>query len=157
LHAYGQFDWSLRNDGRVMLMERTNARHLEALEQAVDFTSVDVSFISLKHIFPAVARISEAHAEVVTLIKPQFEAGKGQVGKKGVVRDPKVHTEVIENVISYAEANGFRLKNLSFSPIKGPSGNIEYLAYFCTSTEADISAVSSGVINDVVENAFVSL
>ncbi|MGI6154276.1 MAG: TlyA family RNA methyltransferase, partial [Christensenellaceae bacterium] len=104
--GYGQFDWSLRNDGRVMLMERTNARHLEALEQAVDFTSVDVSFISLKHIFPAVARISEAHAEVVTLIKPQFEAGKGQVGKKGVVRDPKVHTEVIENVISYAEANG---------------------------------------------------
>lgn len=126
--GYGQLDWKLRNDPRVTVMERTNARYLETLGEPVDFASVDVSFISLKLIFPALMAIGAK--SVVTLIKPQFEAGKEKVGKKGVVRDPAVHQEVIEAVIAYAQESGFAIQNLDYSPIKGPNGNIEYIAFY---------------------------
>ncbi|MEA5002907.1 MAG: TlyA family RNA methyltransferase [Christensenella sp.] len=128
--GYGEFDWALRNDVRVKLMERTNARYLEAQEKPVDFVSIDVSFISLGLIFPAVLRVGAAALQVVALIKPQFEAGKEYVGKKGVVRDASVHENVICNVIKKAAQNGLMIRNLTYSPIKGPNGNIEYLALF---------------------------
>lgn len=130
--GYGQFDWRLRNDGRVKLMERTNARYLEMQDRPVDFVSGDVSFISLKLIFPAVARVIGKNARVVTLIKPQFEAGREHVGKKGVVRDAMVHREVILRTIENALSSGFFLDGLTYSPVKGPNGNIEYLALFST-------------------------
>lgn len=131
--GYGQFDWTLRNDKRVKLMERTNARYLEMQERPIDFVSVDVSFISLNLIFPAMQRIiSKDKAEAVTLIKPQFEAGREHVGKKGVVRDAAVHEDVIAKTVSSARKYGFFLHGLTYSPIKGPNGNIEYLAYFKT-------------------------
>lgn len=130
--GYGQFDWGLRNDKRVKLMERTNARYLEKQEYPIDFVSVDVSFISLRLIFPAIMRIISREAQTVTLIKPQFEAGREHVGKKGVVRDAQVHAGVIQQTIEYALSCGLFLQNLTFSPIKGPNGNIEYLALFST-------------------------
>ncbi|WP_066648175.1 TlyA family RNA methyltransferase [Christensenella timonensis] len=128
--GYGQFDWALRNDGRVKLMERTNARYLEAQDRPVDFASIDVSFISLGLIFPAVIRVGAPDMQAVALIKPQFEAGKEHVGKKGVVRDAAVHEDVICSVIGKAAENGLAIRNLTYSPIKGPNGNIEYLALF---------------------------
>ncbi len=127
--GYGQFDWSLRNDVRVNVMERTNARYLEPLERGVTFVSVDVSFISLALIFPAIMRISREDAEAVTLIKPQFEAGKEKVGKKGVVRDAATHMEVVEHVCVAAQKNGLVPIGIDYSPVKGPNGNIEYLAH----------------------------
>ncbi len=128
--GYGQLDWKLRNDDRVVVMERTNARYLteETFEEHVSLCSVDVSFISLKLIFPAIA--ASGIDEAVTLIKPQFEAGKDKVGKKGVVRDKDTHVEVIKNVFEYAKDNGYYPKGLSYSPIKGPEGNIEYIALY---------------------------
>ncbi len=144
--GYGQFDWGLRNDGRVKLMERTNARYLEMQEKSVDFITVDVSFISLKLIFPAMLRVAGDHMEAVTLIKPQFEAGREHVGKKGVVRDAAVHEDVIIKTIEHAQENRLFLHGLTYSPIKGPNGNIEYLAYFKTEpaeNEMHISAIVS--------------
>ncbi len=128
--GHGQLDWNLRNDPRVTVMERTNARYLteDSLPEKAEFASADVSFISLRHIFPAFSNIGAD--EVCVLIKPQFEAGREKVGKKGVVRDSAVHEEVIENVIGYAEENGYGIKKLDYSPIKGPNGNIEYIALF---------------------------
>ena len=128
--GYGQFDWRLRNDKRIKLMERTNARYLEKQDRPVDFVSVDVSFISLKLIFPAIMRIIGENARIVTLIKPQFEAGREFVGKKGVVRDAKVHEAVIRQTVENALSCGFLLHGLTYSPVKGPNGNIEYLALF---------------------------
>ena len=130
--GYGQLDWKLRNDKRVVVMERTNARYLDenSYNDKIDFASVDVSFISLKLIFPAIK--ASKISEVVALIKPQFEAGKENVGKNGVVRDPKVRENVINSVIKYAEDNGYYIDLLDFSPIKGPSGNIEFIAHFTT-------------------------
>lgn len=127
--GYGQFAWKLRTDERVVCMEKTNIRYVTPpdIGEAVDFASVDVSFISLtKVLLPAKALLKE-EGEIVCLIKPQFEAGREKVGKKGVVKDPAVHEEVIRNVLSFAEENGFFVNGLSFSPIKGPEGNIEYL------------------------------
>lgn len=141
--GYGQLDWSLRNDSRVTVMERTNARYLENLGQPVDFASVDVSFISLRLIFPALRAIGAG--EAVTLIKPQFEAGREKVGKKGVVRDAAVHREVIQSVIGYAAANGYSLQGLDYSPVKGPNGNIEYIALFRLGGEA-VSGDIAGVV-----------
>lgn len=128
--GYGQLDWSLRSDERVVVMERTNARYLAAedMQPNPEFASVDVSFISLKLIFPALKAIGVK--EVVTLIKPQFEAGRENVGKNGVVRDPEVHRQVIEQAFGYARENGFEPQAVDFSPIKGPSGNIEFIAYY---------------------------
>ena len=129
--GYGQLAWKLRCDERVKNMERTNIRHVtpEMLEEPVEFFSVDVSFISLKHIFPAAAAVTTADAQGVCLVKPQFEAGKEKVGKKGVVREAQTHREVLHQAISYALENGFSVLGLDHSPIKGPEGNIEFLMY----------------------------
>lgn len=129
--GYGQFAWKLRQDPRVVCMEKTNIRYVtpEDIEDALDFASVDVSFISLTKVLgPARALLAE-HGQMVCLIKPQFEAGREKVGKKGVVRDRKVHEEVIQKVVDFALENGFSIHNLEYSPIKGPEGNIEYLVY----------------------------
>ena len=129
--GYGQLDWKLRSDERVVCMERTNARYLdhEQIPDELDFASIDVSFISLKLILPAVHRVLKAGGHVACLIKPQFEAGREKVGKKGVVRDPSVHLEVLENFLTHAKDSGFTVLDITFSPIRGPEGNIEYLGY----------------------------
>lgn len=129
--GYGQLAWKLRCDERVKNMERTNIRHVtpEMLEEPVEFFSVDVSFISLKHIFPVASAVTVPKAQGVCLVKPQFEAGKEKVGKKGVVREAQTHREVLEQAICYAVENGFSVLGLDHSPIKGPEGNIEFLMY----------------------------
>lgn len=129
--GYGQLAWKLRSDERVVNLERTNFRYVtrEQVPDEIDFSSVDVSFISLKLILPVLCTLLKDDGEAVCLVKPQFEAGREKIGKKGVVRDKAVHLEVINNCISYAEENGFSVKGLDFSPVKGPEGNIEYLLY----------------------------
>ena len=129
--GYGQLAWSLRTDARVVNMERTNIRNVtpDQLQDAIEFFSVDVSFISLKHIFPVADAICTPSAVGVCLIKPQFEAGRDKVGKKGVVREPSTHAEVLHMAQGYAMANHFTPAGLDFSPIKGPEGNIEFLMY----------------------------
>ena len=128
--GHGQLDWKLRNDPRVVCMEKTNIRYVkpEDIGEKARLVSIDVSFISLQLVLPVVKTLIAEDCQVVCLIKPQFEAGREQVGKKGVVRDKAVHVEVIEKTITAAYALGFMLKELTFSPIKGPEGNIEYLA-----------------------------
>ncbi|MDD6665879.1 MAG: TlyA family RNA methyltransferase [Eubacterium coprostanoligenes] len=139
--GYGQLAWKLRTDERVVNLERTNFRYAtrEQIPDEVDFASVDVSFISLKHILPNLNTLLASDGQAVCLIKPQFEAGKEKVGKKGVVRDLNVHLEVVENVIKLALENGFSVMGLQFSPIKGPEGNIEYLIYLNKSQEPVVS------------------
>ena len=131
--GYGQLDWKLREDPRVVCMEKTNFRYVTPAdldpEAMPDFASVDVSFISLSRILPPAAAILPGGGEMVCLIKPQFEAGREKVGKKGVVRDPKVHEEVIETCLVIARKTGFSVEGLTWSPIRGPEGNIEYLMY----------------------------
>ena len=129
--GHGQLDWKLRNDERVVCMEKTNIRYVvpEDLGEAADFSSIDVSFISLTKVLLPVYHLLKEDGEVVCLIKPQFEAGREKVGKKGVVRDPEVHKEVIEKVISYGQSIGYAALHLEYSPIKGPEGNIEYLLH----------------------------
>lgn len=129
--GHGQLDWKLRNDERVVCMEKTNIRYVtpEDIEEKPDFVSIDVSFISLTKVLLPVRELMTENGELVCLIKPQFEAGRDKVGKKGVVRDRKVHREVIELVMEYAASIGFRLLHLDYSPIKGPEGNIEYLLH----------------------------
>lgn len=129
--GYGQLAWSIRNDPRVVCLERTNARYLttEQIPEPLDFASIDVSFISLGLILPALRPLLKDAGEVVALVKPQFEAGREKVGKKGVVRDPAVHLEVLEQFLGHAAQAGFSVKGIDFSPIRGPEGNIEYLGY----------------------------
>lgn len=129
--GHGQLDWKLRNDPRVVCMEKTNVRYLkpEDIGEEVDFVSIDVSFISLSKIFPAVREVMKEGAGMVALIKPQFEAGREKVGKKGVVREKATHLEVIREVTASAKTLGFRILGLDYSPIRGPEGNIEYLLY----------------------------
>lgn len=129
--GHGQLDWKLRNDERVVCMEKTNIRYVvpEDLQEPADFSSIDVSFISLTKVLLPVYHLLKDDGEVVCLIKPQFEAGREKVGKKGVVRDPAVHEEVIDKVIAYAKIIGYAVRHLEFSPIKGPEGNIEYLLH----------------------------
>jgi len=129
--GYGQLDWKLRNDERVVNMEKVNIRYLDfdTVDKDVDFISIDVSFISLRLVFPVAAKLLGPDGSLVCLVKPQFEAGREQVGKKGIVRDPAVHKEVIENVIRYGEDNGLYSHGLTFSPVTGTKGNIEYLLY----------------------------
>ena len=129
--GYGQLDWRLRSDARVVCMERTNARYLthEQIPDELDFASVDVSFISLKLILPALAGLLKPDGHAVCLVKPQFEAGREKVGKKGVVRDPAVHLEVLEHFLEHAKESHFTVLGLTYSPIRGPEGNIEYLGY----------------------------
>ena len=129
--GYGQLAWKLRSDPRVVCLERTNARYLtgEQIPDPLDFASVDVSFISLNLILPALRGVMKPSAQAVCLIKPQFEAGREKVGKKGVVRDRGVHLEVLEHFLDHAKAAGFGVLGLTFSPIRGPEGNIEYLGW----------------------------
>ena len=131
--GYGQLAWSLRSDPRVICLERTNARYLtrEQIPESLDFASIDVSFISLKLILPTLRTLMKETGQVAALIKPQFEAGREKVGKKGVVRDPAVHLEVLEQFLEHAKEGGFTVKGIDFSPIRGPEGNIEYLGYLC--------------------------
>ena len=129
--GYGQLAWKLRSDPRVVCLERTNARYLtkEQIPEPLDFASIDVSFISLKLILPALRPLMAENGQVVALVKPQFEAGREKVGKKGVVRDSAVHQEVLEHFLVHADEADFSVKGLTFSPIRGPEGNIEYLGY----------------------------
>ena len=135
--GYGQLDWKLRSDSRVVVLERTNVRHLtpdalgvgDAIPSVPQLATMDLSFISLRLVLPAVYRLLTPDGEVICLVKPQFEAGREQVGKKGVVRDPAVHRQVLERFLEDAAAAGFGVQGLDYSPIKGPEGNREYLAY----------------------------
>ncbi|KMT21355.1 TlyA family RNA methyltransferase [Clostridium cylindrosporum] len=129
--GYGQMAWVLRTDERVRCMERTNIRYVtpEHLDEELDFASIDVSFISLRLVLPVLKTLLSENGEIVALIKPQFEAGREKVGKKGVVRDPAVHEEVILKIMNFAVSIGYKIKGLQFSPVKGPEGNIEYLLY----------------------------
>ena len=147
--GYGQLDWSLRNDPRVVCMEKTNIRYVkpEDIPDRIRFASVDVSFISLTKVLPPAKELMTEDGEIVCLIKPQFEAGREKVGKKGVVRDPAVHEEVIRNVIRFAAGTGFVMKHLTWSPIKGPEGNIEYLLHMALQGEAaDLEAVCTDTV-----------
>ena len=130
--GYGQLAWSIRNDPRVVVMERTNIRNVteEQVPDEPDLAAIDVSFISLKLVFPVLRRIMAPTAEICCLIKPQFEAGREKVGKKGVVKEAATHAEVLENVIAYAGESGFSVRGLTFSPVRGPEGNIEFLGHF---------------------------
>jgi 23S rRNA (cytidine1920-2'-O)/16S rRNA (cytidine1409-2'-O)-methyltransferase len=146
--GYGQLAWSLRTDERVVCMEKTNFRYLTPgdIADRPDFASVDVSFISLSKILPAAADILSDEAQMVCLIKPQFEAGRELVGKKGVVRDRAVHADVIKACLGYARDNGFHIMGLTYSPVKGPEGNIEYLMHIGktgTDAEYDTDAIVS--------------
>ena len=140
--GYGQLAWKLRCDERVVNLERTNFRYVtdEQIKDKIQFSSVDVSFISLKHILPNLNKLLSDNGQAVCLIKPQFEAGKDKVGKKGVVREKSVHLEVVNHVIAIAIENGFSVCGLQFSPIKGPEGNIEYLIYLCKNENPIIAA-----------------
>ena len=155
--GYGQFAWKLRTDERVVCMEKTNIRYVtpEDIADVLDFASVDVSFISLTKVLVPARELLRENGEMVCLIKPQFEAGKEKVGKKGVVRDKAVHEEVIEKVIGFARAEGFLVLNLEYSPIKGPEGNIEYLVHLQKGTEGKKEEVVD--VKSVVEAAHASL
>mgnify|MGYP003239165776 FL=1 len=152
--GYGQFAWKLRTDERVVCMERTNIRYVtpEDIGVPLDFASIDVSFISLRTIMPAVKALLGDKGEVVALIKPQFEAGRDKVGKKGVVRDKEVHLEVIDRIINFLIENELNVLGLSYSPIKGPEGNREYLVYFTKDKEREGSFELSQ-IEDIVNES----
>lgn len=136
--GHGQLDWKLRQDKRVVCMEKTNIRYVtkEDIGERIAFASIDVSFISLEKVLGPVRKLMGEDGQAVCLIKPQFEAGRSQVGKKGVVRDPAIHREVIRNVLSYAAASGFAPRGLDYSPVKGPEGNIEYLLHLWASNQS---------------------
>ena len=152
--GYGQFAWKLRTDERVVCMERTNIRYVtpEDIGEKLDFASIDVSFISLRTIMPAVKELLKDNGSVVALIKPQFEAGKDKVGKKGVVRDKAVHKEVVTNIVNFLIDNEFTVLGLSFSPIKGPEGNREYLVYFTKDKERETD-FKFDVIDQIIEDS----
>ena len=156
--GYGQFAWKLRNDPRVVCMEKTNIRYVtpEDIDDVLDFASVDVSFISLTKVLPAAYALLKDGGQMVCLIKPQFEAGREKVGKKGVVREKSTHHEVIEKVTEFAVSIGFSVLEITFSPIKGPEGNIEYLVHLkkCPEEEAKIETKE---LDQVVDEAFAAL
>lgn len=155
--GYGQFAWKLRQDARVVNMERTNIRYVtpEQIGEPIDFASIDVSFISLRLVLPVAMRLLAADGEVVALIKPQFEAGREQVGKKGVVRDSAVHYNVVKSVLDFAQEAGFHPAGLDFSPVKGPEGNIEYLAYL-KKNPADVQ-IDDTAIREVIHASHAAL
>lgn len=159
--GHGQLDWKLRNDERVVCMEKTNFRYLtpEDINDQIDFASVDVSFISLTKILIPANHLLKSEGEMVCLIKPQFEAGRDQVGKKGVVRDKKVHIQVVNKAVHFAKLVGFDVAALSFSPIRGPEGNIEYLMYIkkleeTSLDEATAEAKLKEILSAGEENGF---
>ena len=143
--GYGQLDYKLRTDERIVNLEKTNVRYLDTnlIAEKIDFISIDVSFISLNLIFPVAKEVLSDDGKIVCLVKPQFEAGRDQVGKNGIIRDKKVHSEVIENVLTYAENNGLYPLGITYSPVTGAKGNIEYLMY--------LSRVDTGAIIDIDE------
>jgi 23S rRNA (cytidine1920-2'-O)/16S rRNA (cytidine1409-2'-O)-methyltransferase len=135
--GYGQLAWRLRQDPRVVVMERVNVRYLEGLPEPVDLATVDVSFISLELVLPAVIGFLKPHGDIVALIKPQFEAGRKQVGKGGVVKDPAVHRAVLRKVLLWADGHGLAVRGLMASPLKGPAGNVEFLAHLVHQESGD--------------------
>ncbi|MCM1263364.1 MAG: TlyA family RNA methyltransferase [Butyrivibrio sp.] len=154
--GHGQLAWKLRNDERVVCMEKTNFRYMkpEDITDRLDFASIDVSFISLTKILIPARNLLKEKGKIVCLIKPQFEAGREKVGKKGVVREPEIHEEVIRKIITYADMIGFEVKQLTFSPIKGPEGNIEYLVYLKKreQIEEDILALTEAEAEKMLQN-----
>jgi 23S rRNA (cytidine1920-2'-O)/16S rRNA (cytidine1409-2'-O)-methyltransferase len=146
--GYGQIDYRLRRDARVVVIERTNARYLEQLAEPVSLVVMDASFISLRLLLPVIKKWLTPHADVIPLIKPQFEAGQQDVGKGGVVKDPRVHARVLEEVLVAAQAEGFAIKGLIKSPLKGPAGNVEFLAWLGWGGEA-----ASEPIDDLINSA----
>ena len=153
--GYGQLDWKIRSDERVVVMERTNIRYVtpEDLGEPLDLSVIDVSFIGLEIVLPTIKTLLKPTGQVLCLIKPQFEAGKENVGKKGVVRDPKIHKMVLDNFVSLVNSLGFRILGLTFSPVKGPEGNIEFLGHL---TLADVPGMVPDTA-DVVEQAHKTL
>ena len=150
--GYGQLDWKLRTDERVVNMEKCNIRYLDvdAIPDKIDFISIDVSFISLKLVLPVASKLLGDSGSLVCLIKPQFEAGREQVGKKGIVKDKKVHQEVIERVFGFAAANGFTPRGLTYSPVTGAKGNIEYLLYL---SKSEGLSYNISCIHELVDNS----
>ena len=157
--GHGQLDWKLRNDPRVVCMEKTNIRYVtpDQIEDRIAFASIDVSFISLTKVLGPVKELLTDDGEIVCLIKPQFEAGREKVGKKGVVRDPKVHEEVIEKICDFASTNGFELLHLDYSPIKGPEGNIEYLLHMRKTETMENGHTMTDQIKEVVDASHADL
>lgn len=157
--GHGQLDWKLRQDSRVICMEKTNIRYVtpQDIQEPVDFSSIDVSFISLTKVLLPVRGLLAEKGQIACLIKPQFEAGREKVGKKGVVRDYKVHEEVIYKVMDYAKSISFELLNLEFSPIKGPEGNIEYLLYLQKHKEGTLWEEIPFSVEEIVKQAHGSL
>ena len=151
--GHGQLAWKLRNDTRVVVMEKTNIRYVKPddIGESIDFASIDVSFISLSKVLPAAYNLLGECGEIVALIKPQFEAGREKVGKKGVVREKSTHIEVIQNCFAYAKENGFFVRELEFSPVKGPEGNIEYLYHLVKSGDVDSDIDIEAVVNTAHE------
>lgn len=150
--GYGQLDWKLRRNERVINIEKCNVRYLDfdLIKEPIDFISIDVSFISLRLVFPVVVKLLSKEGEMVCLIKPQFEAGRSQVGKKGIVKDMEIHKEVIQKVIEYAKYNGLHPYDISYSPITGAKGNIEFLLYV---GKKENLRYNSSNIDDVVRNS----
>jgi len=154
--GYGQLAWSLRSNPQVVNMERTNIRYIERekIEEPLDFVSIDVSFISLRLVLPVAAELLRENGQIVFLIKPQFEAGREQVKKNGVVRDKKVHKDVIKKVVGYANENGISVEHIEYSPIKGPKGNIEFLGIGkLIGANCENNTISYDIIEEVVEEA----
>ena len=151
--GYGQLAWKLRSNVRVVNMERTNIRNVtrEDFSDELDFASIDVAFISLEKVLPVVFDVLKPSGEVVALIKPQFEAGRENVGKHGVVRDKKIHAEVVERILNFAASIGFGVEGLTFSPVKGPEGNIEYLAHLQKNSPSTFAGQILSVVNEAHE------
>ena len=148
--GYGQLDWKIRSDPRVVVMERTNIRYVtpEQLGEPLDLSVIDVSFISLKIVLPAIKALLKPTGQVLCLIKPQFEAGKEKVGKKGVVREPETHKEVLDNFVELAKSLDFAILGLTFSPVKGPEGNIEFLGHLTLDAVPGIEPDTAAVVAD---------
>ncbi len=146
--GYGQLDWKIRSDPRVVVMERTNIRYVtpEDIGEPLDLSVVDVSFISLKIVLPAIKALLKPEGQVLCLIKPQFEAGKEKVGKKGVVREPEIHKEVLDSFVKLADVLGFTILGLTFSPVKGPEGNIEFLGHLTLADRPGIMPDTAAVV-----------
>lgn len=154
--GYGQLDWKLRNDDRVIVMERTNIRNvsMEDIGEEIDFISIDVSFISLELVLPVAKKLLNENGEISALIKPQFEAGREKVGKKGIVRDKSVHSEVVEKIVELSKELSLGVDGLSFSPITGATGNIEFLIYLKNNSK---NTMTQSEIEDMVDKAHKSL
>ena len=148
--GYGQLDWKIRSDERVVVMERTNIRYVtpEDLGEPLDLSVIDVSFISLKIVLPAIKELLKPTGQVLCLIKPQFEAGKEKVGKKGVVREPEIHKEVLDGFVETVTDIGFKILGLTFSPVKGPEGNIEFLSHLTLDNVPGINPDTEAVVRD---------